>query len=397
MHTTIFQDPTIRAFIEANKAADIKALALSKSVPQPRAFILDQIKARQKAALKLPHWAAHDNIIYPPADIIEQASSFATATYKTSLVSGHNFADLTAGSGADSFALAQNFRQGHCIERDETLAEILSHNAAILSSTPLEIHCASAEEFIRAMPEIDCAYIDPQRRNTSQRGLYKLTDCSPNIIELLPHLKDKAKTILIKASPMLDLDQATRDLKYVTDIHIVEHKGDCKELLFILKPQETPPEKPQRHAVNIDTQGNPIYRLSQDHAAKAATYTNPQTYLYEPSPALQKAAIMDTLTTQYPVQQLAPNTNLFTAATLIANFPGRSFKIITQYTPHKKSIPLNQANLTTRNYPETVDALKKKLALKDGGNAYLFACTLKDGTKTIIHCEKSVDIKETHL
>ena len=43
--------------------------------------------------------------------------------------------------------------------------------------------------------------------------------------------------------------------------------------------------------------------------------------------------------------------------------------------PEKKSVaqffPDGKANVVTRNYPLTVDELKKKTALKDGGEKYL--------------------------
>jgi hypothetical protein len=49
---------------------------------------------------------------------------------------------------------------------------------------------------------------------------------------------------------------------------------------------------------------------------------------------------------------------------------------------------LKRANLTVRNFPETVQQLRKRLKLCEGGDVYLFATTLADGRKVLIRCEK---------
>ncbi len=50
---------------------------------------------------------------------------------------------------------------------------------------------------------------------------------------------------------------------------------------------------------------------------------------------------------------------------------------------------LGQANLTVRNFPDTVAGLRKRLKLREGGNAYLFATTLADGRHVLLRCRKA--------
>ena len=50
---------------------------------------------------------------------------------------------------------------------------------------------------------------------------------------------------------------------------------------------------------------------------------------------------------------------------------------------------VKQANLTVRNFPASVQELRKKLKLSDGGNFYLFATTLKDESHVLLLCEKA--------
>ena len=49
---------------------------------------------------------------------------------------------------------------------------------------------------------------------------------------------------------------------------------------------------------------------------------------------------------------------------------------------------LKSANITVRNFPDTVQQLRKRLKLSEGGDAYLFATTLADGRKVLVRCEK---------
>jgi len=49
---------------------------------------------------------------------------------------------------------------------------------------------------------------------------------------------------------------------------------------------------------------------------------------------------------------------------------------------------MTQANMTVRNFPLSVNELRQKLRLKDGGDFYLFATTLADNQKVLILCEK---------
>ena len=75
-----------------------------------------QISARQKARDKLPTWYASDDVLFPPALSVEQASSERTAQYKASLVDGALLIDLTGGMGVDTWAFAQQVGQVMYVE-----------------------------------------------------------------------------------------------------------------------------------------------------------------------------------------------------------------------------------------------------------------------------------------
>ena len=86
-----------------------------------------------------------------------------------------------------------------------------------------------------------------------------------------------------------------------------------------------------------------------------------------------------------------PFSHLFTSPHFIENFPGRAFVIDDYCSFAKKDIKtmlagINQCNLTIRNFPSTVAELRKRLKLREGGNIYLFATTLSDGSHALLRC-----------
>jgi len=387
--------PDIKNFINDHHNDDVRALALKKcpNPDWPYPLILDQIKARQKAKSKIPSWLTHQNIILPNSDTLEQASSEPCAKYKASLFSGKSFTDLTGGAGIDSWAMLYNFETATIIDQDINAATKIGHNLSHLTDKQTKTQNMSAEDFIQNMTQYDLALIDPQRRTQQRKGLYKLDDCSPNIIALLPHIK--AKQILLKTSPMLDINKGIKALGCVSHIHVVEWQNECKELLFILEPNTTTKNIPIT-AVQLNDNGAPIQSLTfttDTESAHATNLSSPLNYLYEPSPAFMKAGGYKSISSHYKTPKLHPHTHLYTSQTPIKNFPGRSFKIINQYPAQAKSLPIKKANLTIRNFPQDTATLKKKLKLKDGGDDYIFACTIahKDTDKdqhTLIHCRK---------
>ena len=47
-----------------------------------------------------------------------------------------------------------------------------------------------------------------------------------------------------------------------------------------------------------------------------------------------------------------------------------------------------QANITTRNFPDSVEIIRKKWKIKDGGNVYCFFTTDENNHKTVLICTK---------
>ncbi len=145
-------------------------------------------------------------------------------------------------------------------------------------------------------------------------------------------------------------------------------------------------------AVNLTSAFDlPVSIEGFDLQTAEATYDSPSNYLYEPNAALLKLGCFNWISSHYKLDKLAPNTHLYTSTEAI-EFPGRCFKINAVHPYSKKSIAKflkrKKANITTRNFKESVASLRAKFKVKSGGDLYLFFTTLEDSTTVMLECEK---------
>jgi hypothetical protein len=359
----------------------------------PLKELASQIASRQKAKLKLPEWFA-EKTWFPPKVSLEQCSSEASAKFKSSLISGASFADLTGGFGIDTYYLSQSFQKSHYIEQQQELCELAHYNFGELSAN-IEVHHFESAAFLNSVQEpLDWIYLDPARRGDRNQKVFLWEDCSPNLIEILPLLFEKSKNVMVKAAPMQDISRGITELgNKVQAVYIVEWQGEVKELLYILSKEAI--EYPEIHAVQLSDDGTPIFTFSGSNLKESESsirYETPQKYLYEPSPCMMKAGFFKQLGQKLGLSKLHPNSHLFTSSNLVQRFPGRTFEILNQIPAQKKELrkylPEKKANLSSRNFPMSVAQLKKKLDVKDGGSHYIFATTLRNGEKVLLICAK---------
>ncbi|MHA6246566.1 THUMP-like domain-containing protein [Pontibacter sp. CAU 1760] len=387
-----------REFMQAHQHQDAATLMLqAQRYPHlPMQELVQQIQARQKAAPKLPTWAQHPDAIFPATISVEQSSSEAAAAYKASLLSGELLIDLTGGFGVDSFFFAKSFTKVIHLEQHSALQEMAQHNFRLLDANNIQSHHNSAEEFLNGFTGMaDVIYLDPARRGGSNEKLHLLQDCEPDILHLLPLLFIKARTVLLKASPMLDIDMALEQLGHVAKVWVVAVQNEVKEVLYLLQPEAPQPAHAIRTAINLMPNG-----LRQQLAfTKAAeeeaevSYADPLQYIYEPNAAILKAGAYRYLGQHLQLHKLHPNSHLYTSATLVPDFPGRSFTCLTVSRYNKKALlrqlPGKQANITVRNFPDSVAGIRQKTGIKEGGHTYLFFTTDMHQKPVVLICRKA--------
>jgi hypothetical protein len=232
-------------------------------------------------------------------------------------------------------------------------------------------------------------YIDPSRRNEQAKKVFRLEDCSPNVLKHIPLFKAKAKQAIIKLSPLVDINYCLTHIEYLTDVHIVTVNNEVKELLLVLDfyPKET---KQSIHVVNLNTDQETIC-FTTDALNLQQEYSKVQAYLYEPHPGLMKSGAFGWLCKTYNLKAIAQHSHLFTSNTEI-RFPGRVFRVESVIQPNKKSILKaidgRKAIVACRNYPLKPEQVKKKYGMIDGSNFYVFFTTTFEDRKIVIVCKK---------
>ena len=384
-------------FIEENAQADVRTLALqAKKYPQvDMAMAVVQIAGRQIAEAKVPSWHQIEGLLYPKHLSMEQCSSELTARYKARLVEGETFADLTGGFGIDCSFLSQQFKQADYVERQSELCELAKHNFPLLDLN-IGVHNEDGVEYLNRMQSVDCLYLDPARRDDHGGKTVAISDCEPDVSAWEDLLVEKAKVVMVKLSPMLDLSLALKTLKHVREVHIVSVNNECKELLLILQKSTGSSEIliHCEHILGANKHQSFTFTQEQERASECPLSTEVGSYLYEPNASILKAGAYRSITQSYPVKKLHTSSHLYVSSHYIEDFPGRSFQVEAVSGFSKKDLKtflqgLEKANLTIRNFPSSVADLRKRLKLKEGGEIYLFATTLADESKVLIKCKKA--------
>ncbi|OWP64888.1 hypothetical protein CDA63_00580 [Hymenobacter amundsenii] len=364
------------------------------SLPVPE--LVRQIQARQKARLKIPTWAANPDLVFPPALSVEQASSDRTAAFKASLVKGHRLADLTGGFGVDAAHFAATVNEVHYVERHGALADVVRFNLAQLGIENVVCHTADAVQFLRSTPDtFDWIYLDPARRDNAAKKTFRFQDCEPDVLRLLPLLLQKGQRVLLKTSPMLDIELAIKELGHVRRLWVVAVENECKEVLYELGPEAA--VDPERYAVNLLRNGQQQeFRLNRAREARAVPrYAEPRQFLYEPNAAILKAGAFKSIGTAYEMFKLHQHSHLYTSDTLHPDFPGRIFRILATEKYDTAALrahlgPELRAHVTTRNFPDSVAEFRHRTGIREGGDTYLFATTSHEGKLMVLVCDKQV-------
>jgi len=384
----------IQQFINEHLHDDLTKLLLKYKTIEgiPFAEIIEQIEAKLRCEKKLPTWFSCENIYFPNKLNIEQTSSEQTANYKVSLIKGNTIIDLTGGFGVDCYEFSKQFQNvTHC-EISQNLSEIVTHNYKTLQIENIKTVNEDGIKYLQKIQQtFDWIYIDPSRRNDVKGKVFLLEDCLPDMVTHQETLFTYADNILIKTSPLLDITNGLRSLKHVKEVHVVAVHNEVKELLWLLdKNSQT--ENVHIKTVNLKKQGNEIFNFYLSEEKKQeANFTLPKKYLYEPNAAILKAGGFLSIATTFKLEKLHQHSHLYTSDALIS-FPGRRFTVekVLPYTKKiiKKELNLKKANVTTRNFPESVTTIRKKLTLSDGGTDFLFLTTVFTGKKVLIHCKK---------
>ena len=394
--------PALMAFIQAHLSDDPDRLLLSASrypeIDMP--FVVAQITARRQIKEKLPTWYQQEQLLFPAKIAAEQCSSEQTALYKQQLVTEEDtLCDLTGGLGIDSYYFSRRVKQVYYIERFPSYCEVARANMATLGARNVVVLEGDSTQWLDQLPAIDVFYVDPARRGEGNKRMFALSDCEPDLTQLLPRLLAKAPRVIAKLSPMADLRQTLALLPTTQAIHILSVKNECKELLFVIGREPRESAVPI-HCVHLTKQAASdecfVCSLEAEQQAASHLATTLRRYLYEPNASVLKAGAFKQVACQFPVEKLQVSSHLYTSDHYLDRFPGRRFEVDEVIPFHSKSCKQLagqslQANVTTRNFPLTVEALRKKCRIREGGEIYLFATTGPKEEKLLIRTHKVLE------
>ena len=430
---------TTSEFIAHFRESNPRDLALqSRRYPDvDMPYALNQIQGWQTARQKLPSWAAADGVVYPPHLNMEQCSSEQTARYKQEVaelwlekchaVDGREcrpsqlktqdpkletrMTDLTGGFGVDFSFTSRCFDEATYVERDAALCGVVGGNLPRLGIGNARVVCGEAEDALAAMEPQTMIFLDPARRDANGAKTVFLADCSPDVTLLLPRLLEKSRFVMLKLSPMLDWHKAVDDLHgTVREVHIVSVGGECKELLLVLS-RDFGGEALRVVCADINAKADaagsyrrvefaytdeavPKRSLAGLSVAEVSGLRVLPLFLYEPNASVMKAGCFGELSRVYGVKAVGRNSHLFLSADRVEGFPGRVFAVDGVTTMNKRELRqalsgIDRANIAVRNFPMPVAELRKRLKLKDGGTAYIFATTTDSGEHVLLLCCKA--------
>lgn len=379
-------------FILDHEGDDLGALALARGryegVVEDFDLALTTLEVRRKLRSKVPEWYAVPSLQYPFRISGEQCSSSETSFYKASVAAAAvnsdvrpiSAADLTGGLGVDTWAFSQVFDRVLYNEMRPELAEAASRNFATLGLSNVQVSSRELQPGnladILGTFQPSLIFLDPARRASDGRKVFRLEDCQPDVLQLLPELLAACPHVLLKLSPMADITLVCKQLGSVKEVHVVAADGECKELLLLLERDWTGP-----YQLTIFENGHTI--VIPD--GREGDITLPSvgtdligTYLFEPGKALLKAGAFE-LPCEFGLKKLGKHTHLYVGEGIPEELKpfGKCFKVLEAVALDKRSLKdlgkrFPQAEVTARNIPLTSDQLRARLGVKSGGSVHIF-------------------------
>lgn len=340
--------------------------------------ICTQVKYLQKSKAKLPLFYEARCVI--PELSFEQSSSLYTSKAKN--YAGKTCVDLTCGLGSDSLHFSGSFSRVISLEYNELLSKIAKFNFEKLKAENIEVVNADSHEFIKNYEGemLDLIFIDPARRS-EQKRVFLFEDCSPNVFEILKFAPKIAKRMVIKASPLYDVEQAKRDFESFGKVIIesVSYNNECKELVVDIEfAQEKTVEF---HNVIISKHGE-IARVKIEENAqkpKLASMSADYKYLYVADVAFYKSRTLEGyLSTYFPMLELTSVNGVALGYEFYDDFLGRKYEIVHQmpYKPklikqYLKQNGIKNATIIKRGGKYSINEIYKQLNLTSGAQITL--------------------------
>ncbi|MBR1870182.1 MAG: class I SAM-dependent methyltransferase, partial [Bacteroidales bacterium] len=325
----------------------------------------------------------------------EQCSSSPTARYKAALAASvcrsekPVIADLTGGLGVDSFFFSTLGGEVLYVERNAGLAAAAARNFKALGADGIKTVNMQAgndrrTESLLETFKADLVFLDPARRSSTGGKVFLLEESEPDILPMLPMLLRLSPAVLLKLSPMADLTMLRKRLgSHLSELHIVQSRGEVKELLALLE-RDHPGGEPLTVAADADT-GASFSFLPSEEARSAGTFIREDSLqegarFFEPGAALLKSGAFKLPCSRFGLQKFSSQTHLFLIPDAIPE-PllafGKVWEILESMPFGSASIKETgrrhpKAEVSARGIPMKSEELRKRLGTSSGGDLHIF-------------------------
>ena len=369
-----------KAFIQNNLQENSAILLFKYGKDSEKRLLIEQIAGRQKIRKKLPDFYENTSLLLPPSENLEQCTSSELAKFKSEIITNyHKFSDLTGGLGIDFIYFARNAKESTYVEPNSSLFELACYNFQQLK---LRFHAYNekAEDILEKLTLQDLIYIDPSRRDGSNKKIVKLEDYLPSIFDLYPALASKCKKLIIKCSPLIEWRSYLEKLPHCEEVWVLSQKNECKEICFFLNFTLDPNQITlQIKTYNLQDAEVQIF-INNYQEKNTIIFGSINNYLYMPNSSIMKAGLMDSVAEKHELHKLGVNTNIYSSAQLHKTFPGRVWSVNQIHKPYSKTLKGQQYNVVSRNFFDKASEIEKKLKLKSGGTKYLIALNTNESS-----------------
>jgi hypothetical protein len=361
-------------------------------------YLAEQLKLYPKARYKLPSFT--NALCWFTAKSYEQCSSEAAAKLKSSLFKGGKLLDLSGGLGVDDVYFSESFKEVISLDPDENLNILTEVNFKKLQKFNITRLSETAESFLETNNlRFSLIYLDADRRTSNQKSKLLETG-SPDFFTLEKKLYEFTDEILLKLSPLIDIDYCLENLRNIKQIFIVSVDDEVKEVLCYLSKNYQNDVLISNYFLNKtgEIEGK-IEAISQTRKTQFDfLMPNTEKGFFEASPGLIKSGLDKFYASQknlYPFQQngfyfVSENKN-----SLDVGF-GRYFEIVSKnqfskshFKEYLKKHEMNQANISARDFGMSVVEIKKMFSLKDGSDEYFFFGRDAKKNKWFFHTRKT--------
>ena len=408
--------PEFWKFVDDNRTANPAQLRLKwlgrkcDSAPLDYALAITQIECRQRFGKKLAETLARDpQFLFPDVLAGEQCTSDLLARWHATLTAGaQTVTDMTAGLGIDAWHVADGGAAVTAIEQRPAAAQALAYNGSRLVGQRLEALCGDSMELLAGgRLKGDVLFADPARRGDRGQRLFAITDCQPDMTQVLDMARGLFRKSVIKLSPMLDITATIAALDGITDIYAVGTRTECSEVVAVVNIEDagdslpTPSDHRQAqvsiHAVTLAADWDQARQLTAtadgERQAPAPDYgmPHPGDVVVEPWPAVMKAALFKIICQKYGLHKVSPNTHVFWTDVSHDGLDeaGRQWRVEAVVDWQSRNIKRfkgqwPRAQVAVRNMGMTAEALAGRLGVREAPDTRVVGLTDNNGGKALL-------------